>query len=103
MSMLARTSAGLVLWALGFSLLYALQGAGCAYGWEEVALLGTSMLRAILVGTWLLLVGACLAMLRLARSASCGFEKRVTLATTTAGAVAMLVTGSPAALTAACG
>lgn len=103
MKLLGRISAGLILWAFGFSLLYALQGAGCAYGWEEMRLLGGTLLRWILVVTWLLLVAAGLALLRLTRFAPSPFEKRVTLATTLAGAGAMLVTGSPVALTSTCG
>jgi len=103
MSLLARTSAGLLLWAFGFSLLYALQGTGCAYGWQEIELFRGTLLRWILVATWLLLVAAGLALLRLARSASSDFEKRVTLATVLAGAAAMLVSGSPVVLTSACG
>ena len=102
MRLLARTSAGLILWAFGFSLLYALQGAGCAYGWQEVPLGGATLLRGILVATWLLLVAAGLVLLRLARSAASDFERRVTLATTLAGAGAMLVTGSPVALSSIC-
>jgi len=102
-SLLARTSAGLILWAFGFSVLYALQGTGCAYGWQEIALFGGTLLRWVLIVTWLLLVAAGLALLRLTVSASSDFEKRVTFATTLAGAGAMLVTGSPVALTSACG
>lgn len=102
MRLLARISAGLILWAFGFSLLYALQGTGCAYRWEGVSLFGSTMLRWILVATWLALVAAGLALLLLTRSASSDFERRVTLATVLAGAAAMLVTGSPVALTSAC-
>lgn len=102
MRLLGRISAGLILWAFGFSLLYALQGAGCAQGWEEIQLPGGTMLRWILVATWLLLVAAGLALLRLTRSASSDFERRVLLATTLAGAGAMLATGSPVALASAC-
>jgi hypothetical protein len=101
-SLLWRTSAGLILWAFGFSLLYALQGMGCAFGWDATPLLGVNLLRAVLVATWLALVVAALALLRLTRSAASNFEKRVTFATTLAGAGAMLVTGSPVALTSAC-
>ena len=102
MKLLARISAALLLWAFGFSLLYALQGTGCAYGWDDVFLFGATMLRWILVATWLLLVAAGFALLRLARSAASPFEKRVTLATTLAAVGAMIVTGSPVALTSAC-
>jgi hypothetical protein len=100
--LLSRISAGFLLWAFGFSLLYALQGTGCAYGWEDVSLFGATMLRSILVATWLALVAVGLALLHLIRSATSDFEKRVTLATVLAGAGAMLVTGSPVALTSAC-
>ena len=102
MRLLARTSAGLLLWAFGFSLLYALQATGCAYGWQEIPLFGATLLRGILVATWLLLVLAGLAFIRLTRSASSEFERRVTVATTLAGAGAMLVTGSPVAITSGC-
>jgi hypothetical protein len=100
--LLARISAGLILWAFGFSLLYALQGTGCTYAWEAIQVFGGSLLRWILVVTWLLLVAAGLALLRLTRSASSDFERRVLLATILAGAGAMLATGSPVALTSAC-
>ena len=102
MSLLARTSAGLILWAFGFSLLYALQGAGCAYGWHEVQLFGGTLLRWVLIVTWLVFVVMGLALLRIAQSATFDLEKRVTLATVLAGAGAMLVTGSPVALTSPC-
>ncbi|WP_428679869.1 hypothetical protein [Reyranella sp.] len=102
MTLLTRISAGFLLWAFGFSLLYALQGAGCAYGWQDIQLFGAALLRWVLVVTWLLLVAAGLALLRLTRSASSDFERRVTLATVLAGAGAMLITGSPVAFTSAC-
>ena len=102
MRLLGRISAGLILWAFGFSLLYALQGTGCAYGWEAIQLFGSSLLRWILVATWLALVAAGLALLRLIRTASSDFERRVLLVTTLAGAGAMLATGSPVALASAC-
>lgn len=102
MRLLGRISAGLILWAFGFSLLYALQGAGCAYGWEAIPLFSVSLLRWILIAAWLLLVAAGLALLRLIRTASSDFERRVLLATILAGAGAMLATGSPVALASAC-
>ena len=59
--------------------------------WMRVAILDVE--RVLAVG---------LALLHLVRSASSDFEKRVTLATVLAGTGAMLVTGSPVALTSAC-
>lgn len=102
MRLLGRISAGLILWAFGFSLLYALQGAGCAVGWEAIQLFGASLLRSILIAAWLLLVTAGFALLRLIRTASSDFERRILLATTLAGAGAMLATGAPVALASVC-
>lgn len=102
MRLLGRISAGLILWAFGFSLLYALQGAGCAGGWHEVPLWGGSALRWILISTWLLLVVTIVTLLPLARAAPSTFEKRVTLATTLFAAMAMLATGTPAVLASTC-
>ncbi|MCW5737200.1 MAG: hypothetical protein KIS73_23950 [Enhydrobacter sp.] len=102
MILLARISAGLLLWAFGFSLLYALHGMGCAGGWTEVQMLGGTVFRWMLVSCWVLLLLAAISVIRLAWAAPSKFEKRVSLATALAGAGAILVTGSPVALTSAC-
>ena len=102
MILLARVGAGLLLWAFGFSLLYALHGIGCAGGWHEVQMLGGTVFRWILVSSWVLLFLAGIAVIGLAWAAPSRFEKRVSLATALAGAGAILVTGSPVALTSAC-
>ena len=55
MMFLARATAGLWIWAVGFSLLYGLHGIGCAGGWNMMTLSYGTVFRWALVGTWLLL------------------------------------------------
>jgi len=43
---LLRACTGLIVWAAVFSLLYAVEGLGCAQGWT------TGALRAVLVAIW---------------------------------------------------
>ena len=99
---LARASVGLMVWAFGFSLLYALHGIGCASGWNEVQMCGGTLFRWILVSTWMLLILAAFAVVRMARAAPSRFEKGLSLASALAGVGAILVTGSPVAVTSAC-
>lgn len=102
MMFLARASAGLMMWAFGFTLLYALHGIGCASGWNEVPMSGGTLFRWILVSTWALLLVAAVAVIRVAWAAPCRFERRLSLACALAGVGAILVTGSPVVLTSAC-
>lgn len=53
-----------IVWALHFFGLYVLVAAGCTAGWEEVPLLGTSLLRVLLVAVSVLAL-ACIAWLLL--------------------------------------
>lgn len=46
MTGLLRACTGLIVWAAVFSLLYAVEGLGCAGGWD------TGVLRAVLVAIW---------------------------------------------------
>ncbi|TCH98309.1 hypothetical protein EJV46_14095 [Roseococcus sp. SYP-B2431] len=102
MTFLARASAGLMLWAFGFSLLYALHGIGCAGGWDEVAMAGATLFRWALVGTWCLLCLGAVALMRRAWAAPAGFERGLGLVSALAGLAAILVTGAPVVLTSAC-
>jgi hypothetical protein len=47
-SPLLTLAAGFTIWAIGFAVIYAVQGAGCAYGWDRIALGPISLLRWIL-------------------------------------------------------
>lgn len=51
---LAGSTAGLLLWASSFVLLYGGLSLGCQAGWQQRPFLGTDLLRAALVATWLL-------------------------------------------------
>ena len=101
MMLLARISAGMLLWAFGFSLLYALHGLGCTQGWG-VSLLGGSLFRWILVVPWLLLIGGGAYLIWWTRAMGAGFARRVALLCSVAGLVGTIVTGAPVVITSAC-
>lgn len=94
--LLVRASLGLVLWAFGFSLLYALHGIACA---------GAAPVRWTLVPTWMLLIVAALLLVRAAWAwePSSGFDRKLTRASALGGLAAILVTGAPVAVTSTCG
>ncbi len=43
---------GFALWASAFTLLYAVQGAGCAFGWHRSSFGSLSLLRLLLIAVW---------------------------------------------------
>lgn len=102
MRLLLQVSAGLILWAAGFSLLYALHGLGCEAGWHQRAFLGGTFFRWIMVLSWTALClatgGVALKSLRL----PAGFPRKVGIGAAFAAFAAMIVTGAPVALTSAC-
>ena len=52
--------AGFSIWAVGFLALYALLSVGCAYGWNEIAVVGPfSLLRLQLVAVFVVSLAAC--------------------------------------------
>lgn len=69
MSFLARSLAGPMIWAVTFSVVYALHGAGCALGWDLVTTGPVSLHRAALMGSWALgLMAGMTLLLRLPAS-----------------------------------
>ncbi|WP_052507802.1 hypothetical protein [Sphingomonas hengshuiensis] len=102
MRLLLRASAGLLLWGFGFALLYAMHGLGCAREGEGAALIGFTLFRASLIGTWLLLAAAGAAVIWWARRSPPGLERRLALASAVTGLVATIVTGMPVAATSVC-
>lgn len=58
MTALLRATAGLILWAIAFSALYAVQGLACALGWDEKQIAGTSLARLVLLTIYAGGVGA---------------------------------------------
>ncbi|MDQ0836531.1 hypothetical protein [Sphingomonas faeni] len=57
MRALVRMSAGLIVWAIAFCLLYALHGLGCARGWATIRFGETSAHQTALIAGWLLCIG----------------------------------------------
>lgn len=90
--------AGPSIWAAGFSALYGLQALVCANGWPA---------RSLLLGLWLLVLLALLALLgwqwRRSTAVSGGrFLRVLALALSMTGAVAMIWTGMPIIATSLC-
>ena len=102
MMFLARTSAGLILWASGFSLLYGLHGIGCASGWNEIQMADGTLLRWLLVSTWVLLCLGATAVIWLARTTLSGFERQLSVTSAVAGFAATLIAGAPVVLNSPC-
>lgn len=101
--------AGPGIWAIGFALVYALHGAGCARGWGGVDLgAGLDLQRAVLWAGWLVTLAAGAVWLRVlpAPASPLGREAhlRHTLPRRGAwiGLVASAVTLLPVAVTSAC-
>lgn len=59
MRWLGLSLAGPGIWAAGFTLVYALHGAGCAQGWTDIAVAGAVSLHALLLwSAWLATLAA---------------------------------------------
>ncbi len=102
MKMLARATIGLWLWALAFSLLYALHGIGCARSWDAVPLLGGTMFRWTMVVTWLCFALGGGAVILWSKRAPKGLERRLGITSSIVGFVGTLTAGSPTVFTSAC-
>lgn len=57
MTALLRSVAGLILWAVAFSVIYGLQGLSCALGWDSLGPAGLSAARIILIATYAGFIG----------------------------------------------
>lgn len=102
MMLLARASMGMIWWAFGFSLLYALHGLGCANGWNSVSLAGGSLFRWILVGIWLVLGFGGAIVIRRAWIMPVGFERSLAVACGIAGFFGTALTGTPLMVSSTC-
>jgi hypothetical protein len=102
MSLLLRATAGLWLWAFGFSLLYALHGLGCARHWNVMPLLGGTMFGWIMITAWLVLAAMAAALVWSARRAAPGLERRLSVTSAAVGLIGIVVTGSPVIAMSAC-
>jgi hypothetical protein len=93
---LARMTAGLVLWAIAFCVLYGLHGIGCAAGWAGVAAGPVSLHRMLLLLAWVACIAASLALaLWLRRGAGHGLIERTAEVSAWVGLAATVVTGVP--------
>jgi len=102
MSFLLRISAGLLLWAVSFSLLYALQGMSCALGWDMILLPIGSVSRWLLGIVWLAFLALSGWLIRCAMGTPRGLERKLALSSAIIGFAAILITGSPVLLTSTC-
>lgn len=104
MTALLRAISGLILWAMAFSSLYALQGLACAQGWDNVAYAGVSAAR---LGLVLLYAGWTGASLWLCwhsypRAAHRDFLARLAFACAVIGLLSTIYTGAPVVATTVC-
>ena len=64
MRWLALMLAGPMIWAIGFSVVYALHGTGCARGWTDTAVAGSASLHVVALWSgWLITLAAGLLLL----------------------------------------
>lgn len=101
---LLRAVAGLIGWAVAFSALYALQGASCALGWNDVQPLGISAARIVLIGAYALCIGALawLCWQLRSQSGSTDFLARLAFVSAIIGLCSTIYTGMPVLTTTLC-
>lgn len=106
MAVVIRMTAGLILWAAGFSLLYALHGFGCAAGWQAVSLGPATGLGLVLIAAWTALLAAAfalsVALFRGAGRKGPPFAETIARASAIAGSAGLLLMGAPVLLPAHC-
>lgn len=96
---LIRASAGLIVWAGAFSLLYALHGIGCSARWPTIAVTpGITLHRLVLIVAWLLCIGAGLALVMMTKGARSTLLDRLARRSSIVGLAATIVTGLPVLL-----
>ena len=94
MSFLLRISAGLLLWAASFSLLYALQGMSRALEWDMIPLSMGNLSRWVLTIVWLIFLMLSGWLIRRAMGATKGLERKLALSSAITGFVAILFTST---------
>lgn len=92
---LVRMVSALVLWAVAFSVLYALHGLSCSLGWTNVVAFGLTQAKALLLAVWVFLIGTQgLLLLWLLRQRETQME-RIGIAIGWIGLGATIITGVP--------
>ena len=102
MRLLFSATAGLMLWAASFSILYALQGSSCALGWDRVITPFGTLSRLLVVTSWCIFVGLGALTIGWATRLPRGLEQRLGLSCAIIGFVAIIVTGSPVLIASTC-
>ncbi|WP_439574832.1 hypothetical protein [Phreatobacter sp.] len=107
MALVIRALGGLLIWAFGFALLYALHGLVCAAGWGARPLAGpVTIAGAVLIGTWLVLLAVAALFLILLRRTDgdgrAGFLQRLAMIGAWSGLAGLLFMGAPVLLPAQC-
>lgn len=98
---LARVLAGPVLWAVLFSAVYALHGAGCHLGWTARPVWFTDLHHLAMWATWLSGLGLH-ALLVVTMPAGQGRSRAIIVATSWIGLVASLFTLFPVLVISTC-
>ena len=94
MRLLLRWTGGLIIWAVGFNLLYGLHGIGCGAGWDNQPLGPLSAFRWLLLLGWLLPVAAGAWLVWRERHVR-GSDDRLALVGAVIGVTATFATGVP--------
>lgn len=103
MTALWRMSAGLVVWAAAFCILYGLHGIGCSAGWSSrIGPAGIDLHRGVLVVAWLACIAAGIAVAMWLRPSDPGLVGRTAWRTALIGLGATVVTGLPILILPAC-
>lgn len=96
MMALLRMSAGLILWAVAFCILYGLHGIGCAAGWPSVLLPGgISLHRGTLIAAWLACIAGGVAVILFERGPRRTLVERTGWRLAWVGLIATVMTGLP--------
>lgn len=100
---LLRMSAGLIVWAIAFCLLYALHGIGCAAGWSSAMLPGgISLHRGTLIAAWLVCIAAGVGIALSQRWPRTTLIARTAWRLAWVGVIATVATGLPILILPAC-
>lgn len=100
---LLRMSAGLIVWAVAFCILYALHGIGCAAGWSSTMLPGgIGLHRFALIAAWIACILAGVVVLWSLRAPRATLIERTGWRLAWVGLIATVMTGLPIPLLPAC-
>lgn len=102
MKFLLRSSAGLLLWAANFSLLYALQGLSCALRWQHIITPVGTVSSWVLIMTWSIFIVISSLFICKASRLPEGLERQLALSSAVIGLVSIIIIGSPVLTTSSC-